>query len=75
MGSSPSAPSSSALISTATIASKELTATRAATVEEALDAKRPMCSFEPTESTKEILVDPTGSDGKVLHIGLDLLPK
>jgi hypothetical protein len=44
-------------------------------MEEAPDAKRSTCSFGPAENTKEILVDPTGSDGKVLRIGLDLPPK
>jgi hypothetical protein len=58
-----------------TIASKELVAIRVATVEEALDSKWPTCSFEPTKNTKEVLVNPTGSDVKVLCIGFDLSPK
>jgi hypothetical protein len=43
-------------------------------VEEAPNSKQPMCSFEPTENTKEVPVDPTGSNGKVLRIGSDLSP-
>jgi hypothetical protein len=58
-----------------TITSEELAATRVVTVEEAPDAKRPVCSFEPTDNTKEILVDPTSSNGKVLCISSDLPPK
>jgi hypothetical protein len=58
-----------------TIASEELAAIRVATVEEEPDSKRPTCSFEPAKNTKEVPVDPTGSDGKVLRIGLDLAPK
>jgi hypothetical protein len=44
-------------------------------VEEVLDAKWLISSFEPTENTKKILVDPTDPNGKVLRIGLDLPPK
>jgi hypothetical protein len=56
----------------ATIASEELAVIRVATVEEVLNSKRPACSFEPTENTKEVPVDPTSFDGKVLCIGFDL---
>jgi hypothetical protein len=45
-------------LSTMTITSEELAATRVATVEEAPDSKRLACSFEPMENTKEILVNP-----------------
>jgi hypothetical protein len=58
-----------------TITSEELTAIRVATVQEAPDSMQPACSFEPTENTKEVPIDPTGSDGKVLRIGSDLPPK
>jgi hypothetical protein len=58
-----------------TIASKELAATKVVAVEEAPYSKKSACSFEPTENTKEILVNPAGSDDKVLHIGSNLPPK
>jgi hypothetical protein len=58
-----------------TIASKELAAIRVAIVEGAPNSKRLVCSFEPMENTKEVPVDPTGSDGKVLCISSDLSPK
>jgi hypothetical protein len=62
-------------LTTATIASKELASIRVAAVEEAPGSKRPTCSFKPAENTKEVPVDPTGSDGKMLHVGSDLSPK
>jgi hypothetical protein len=58
-----------------TIASEGLAAIRVATIKGAPDSKRPVCSFEPTENTKEVPINPTGSDGKVLCIGSDLSPK
>jgi hypothetical protein len=62
-------------LATVTIASEELAATKVVAVEEAPDSKKPACSFEPTENTKEVLVNPTGSDNKVLRIGSNLSPK
>jgi hypothetical protein len=62
-------------LATVTIASKELVAIRVAAVEGAPNSKWPTCSFEPSENTKEVPVDPTGSDGKVLRIGSNLSPK
>jgi hypothetical protein len=59
----------------ATITSKELIAIKVVTVEEAPNSKQPACSFKPMENTKEVPVDPIGSDGKVLRIGSDLFPK
>jgi hypothetical protein len=58
-----------------TIASEELTAITVATVEETPNSKWPACSFEAIENTKEVPVDPTGFNGKVLRIGSDLSPK
>jgi hypothetical protein len=58
-----------------TIASEELATITVVTVEEAPDSKQPACSFEPMENTKEVPVNPTGSDSKVLCIGSDLPPK
>ena len=37
--------------------------------EEAPNPKRSAGSFEPVESAKEVLIDPSGSKGKVVHIG------
>ena len=53
----------------AIVASKELAATRKEVVEESLDPKRSTGSFEPVEGTKEVLIDPSGSKGKVVRIG------
>jgi hypothetical protein len=58
-----------------TIASKELAAIRVVIVEGAPNSKRSVCSFEPMENTKEVPIDPTSSDGKVLCISSDLSPK
>jgi hypothetical protein len=59
-------------LTAATIAFEVLTAIRVVTVEETPGSKRPVCSFEPAENTKEVPVDPSVPDGKVLHIGTDL---
>jgi hypothetical protein len=58
-----------------TVAFEELAAISVATVEDAPDSKRLVCSFKPTDNTKEVLVDPAGSDNKVLRISSDLPPK
>jgi len=42
---------------------------------EAPEPKRHTGSFELAEGTKRILLDPNGSDGKVLTISADLDPK
>ena len=42
---------------------------------EALEPRRHVGSFEPVEGTKNIPLDPNGSDGKVLTISADLDPK
>ena len=55
--------------SVAIIASKELTAIRKEVAEEAPDPKRSVRSFELVEGTKEVLIDPSGSMGKVVRIG------
>ena len=41
-------------------------------VEEAPNPKRSVGSFEPIEGVKEVLVDPSGSKGKVVRIGTTL---
>ncbi|XP_066392807.1 uncharacterized protein [Miscanthus floridulus] len=53
----------------AIVASKELTAIRKEVAEEALDPKRSARSFEPVEGAKEVLIDPSGSKGKVVSGG------
>ena len=57
------------------VTSKELAALREEVVEEALDPNRSARSFEPIEGTKEILIDPSGSEGKVVRIGTTLSSK
>ena len=54
------------------IASKELAAIRKEAVKEAPDPKRSNGSFEPVEGAKEVLIDPSGSEGKVVCIGTTL---
>ena len=59
----------------AVIASKELAAIRKEVAEEAPDPKRSARSFELVEGTKEVLIDPSGSKGKVVRIGTMLSSK
>ncbi|XP_066320454.1 uncharacterized protein [Miscanthus floridulus] len=54
------------------VAFKELAAIREEVVEEAPDPKRSTGSFELVEGAKEVLIDPSGSKGKVVHIGTTL---
>ena len=56
----------------AIIASKELAAIREEVVKEATDPKWSTGSFEPVEGTKEVLIDPNDSIGKVARIGTTL---
>ena len=53
---------------TAIITSKELATIIKEVTEEAPDPKRSARSFEPVEGAKEVLIDPSGSKGKVVHI-------
>ena len=53
----------------AIVASKELTTIRKEIAEEAPDPKWSVRSFELVEGTKEVLIDPSGSKGKVVRIG------
>ena len=53
----------------AIVASKELTTIRKEVIEEAPNPKRLARSFEPIEGAKDILIDPSGSKGKVVRIG------
>jgi len=59
----------------AIVASKELAAIRKEVAEEAPDPKRSAGSFEPREGTKEVLIHPSGSKGKVVRIGTTLSSK
>jgi len=54
------------------IASKELTTIRKEVAEEAPNPKWSARSFEPVEGAKEVVIDPSGSKGKVVHIGTTL---
>ena len=51
------------------VTSKELAALRKEVAEEALNPKRSPRSFEPVEGAMEVLIDPSGSKGKVVCIG------
>ena len=53
----------------AIVASKELVVIRKEVAEEAPNPKRSAGSFEPIEGAKEVFIDPSGSEGKVVCIG------
>ncbi|XP_066320353.1 uncharacterized protein [Miscanthus floridulus] len=57
------------------VASKELVAIREEVIKEAPDPKQSAGSFELVEGTKEVLIDPSGSEGKVVLIGTTLSSK
>ena len=59
----------------AIVASKELAAIREEVVEEAPNPKWLAWSFEPIEGAKEVLIDPSSSEGKVVRIGITLSSK
>ena len=60
---------------TSIVASKEFAAIRKQVAEEAPDPKRSLGSFEPVEGAKEVLIDPSGSESKVVRIGTTLSSK
>ncbi|XP_066357909.1 uncharacterized protein [Miscanthus floridulus] len=60
---------------TAIIASKELAAIREEIVEEAPNPKWSARSFKPMEGAKEVLIDPSSSEGKGVRIGTTLSSK
>jgi hypothetical protein len=62
-------------LATATVASEELAIIKEGTAEEAPDSKRSARSFEPTGGTKEVLIEPNSSKGKVVRIDTSLSPK
>jgi len=57
------------------IAFEELAVIKEGTAEEAPDSKRLARSFEPTEGVKEVLIDPSSSEDKVVHISTTLSSK
>ena len=59
----------------AIVVSKELAAIRKEVAEEAPDPKQSTGSFEPAEGSKEVLVDPSSSEGKMVRIGTALSSK
>ena len=52
----------------AVIASEELVTLREKVVEEAPDAKRSSGSFESAEGSREVLLEPSNSEGRKVHI-------
>ena len=56
----------------AIVSSKELVAIREEVIEEAPDPKRSARSSKAVEGAKEVLIDPSGSKGKVVHISTTL---
>ena len=57
---------------TAIVASGELIALKEEVTEEAPDAKKSIRSFESAEGSKEVLIDPSSSEGKTVCIGTTL---
>ena len=57
------------------IALEELPAVHQVDDEEAPDAKKASGSFQLAEDTKEILIDPSGSEGRMVRVGATLTPK
>ena len=57
------------------IASGELAALREEVTEEASYAKKSTGSFESAEGSKEVLVDPRSTEGKMVRIGTTLSSK
>ena len=51
------------------VASRELTALREEVAEKTPDAKKSTGSFELVEGSKEVLIDPSSSEGKTVRIG------
>ena len=59
----------------AIVASEELAALKEEVAEGAPDAKRSTESFKSVEGSKEVLVDPSSSEGKTVRIGTTLSSK
>ena len=56
----------------AIVASKELATIKKEVTKKAPDPKRSAGSFDPVEGAKEVLIDPNGSNSKVVRIGTTL---
>ena len=56
----------------AIVTSGELAALKEEVIEEAPDAKKLAESFEPAEGSKEVLIDPGSTEGKMVRIGTTL---
>ena len=56
----------------AIVASEELATLKEEVTEEAPDAKKSTGSFEPIEGSKEVLIDPGSTEGKMVRIGTTL---
>ena len=59
----------------AIVTSKELATIRKEVIEGAPNPKRSARSFEPVEGTKEVLIEPSSPEGKVVRIGTMLSSK
>ena len=59
----------------AIVASGELVALKEVVTEEAPDAKKSTGSFEPAEGSKEVLIDPRSTEGKMVRVGTTLSPE
>ena len=59
----------------AIVASGELIVIKREVAEEAPDTKKSTGSFEPAEGSKEVLIDPDSSEGKMVRIGTMLSSK
>ncbi|XP_066319532.1 uncharacterized protein [Miscanthus floridulus] len=59
----------------AIVASGQLAAIKKEVIKEAPKPKKLIGSFEPTEGSKEVLIDSGSPDSKVVHIGTTLSPK
>ena len=57
------------------VASRELTTLRKEVAKRMPDAKKSTGLFESAEGYKEILIDPSSSEGKIVHIGTALSSK
>ena len=57
---------------TSTVASKELIALQGEVTREAPDAKKSAGSFKSAKGSKEVLIDPSNSEGKMVRIGTTL---
>ena len=56
----------------AIVASRELVAINDEVTEEAPDTKKSTGSFEPTEGSKEVLIDLGSTEGKMVRVGTTL---